>query len=251
MDNMDLQNILTVSLPQFMISIPLIALLADGKRYMRINKLNILKYCTVLILMLVTSYFARRYSPNLFLSFSVQTIMFTIIFKGIYFRSKKISIIISGIVRFLVLQMALELVIVAGGMIFIGKSLESVLKNDLERFFFSLPITVLLLLTLIILWKYKDLKFLEGYKRVKNLSILVEILLLTCEILVIYMMLGFSSTGATAQRVVSIILLLILSSINILYIISLNLLSEEIYYKIYPRLISLREREGSLNDEEK
>ena len=249
MDIMSWFAMLTVSLPEFLFEASMLLMLIDGKRYLNFKELlNVLTFTCVIAVMLVISYVVRRFLPNLTVCTLVQAAIFYFLFKFVYFKHKKWKTILSGFGRFYLIEVALEMATGVALLVYSNIDLNKLYSDDMVRLLYSLPVTAGQILIFITCWKWKDAKPIKEYKSVRNLSFAVETLLLISEVLVISDFLSSSGSGAWLHKITSIVLLLILSAINVLYLYTLNVLGDEIFTKLYTQIIELR---GELNNENK
>lgn len=235
-------SLVTVSFPEFFLSIVTIILLIDGKRNLYVKDCrNVFNFFVCLIVMLLQTFIVRAFSCNIIVSFVFQLIIFIFVLKVVYFKELKLNAVIFGVLGYVVLQMALELVLVASPVAFWGSDLFIIFQDDIKRLFYSIPVRISQIAILVTIWKWKDLKFIKEYGKIKIISIVVIVLLLYGEITVIYCFLSFNLHINIIQKIALISLLIVLAVVNILFIYVLNHLSADIYNTIYSKLIDKEE----------
>ncbi|MCX7745407.1 MAG: hypothetical protein N2645_00745 [Clostridia bacterium] len=233
-----------ISIPEFVLCILIILSLSGQKRYYDFrNIFNVIRFAVAVFGMYIVTIVVRQISLNFIFTSLTQTVLFFGLFRVLYFSSKKVLSQMTIMLKYIVIQLTLEMVFVVFVMIFKG-NVTADLDNDLYlKFYYSIPVRIAQFVIFLTLLKLKNLDFLAQYKKVKNLCYVVEMMLICVEILIIYAFLGFSAENYTvSQKVIMIGVVGMLVMVNVLYLYSLNLLAKELYNRLYPKIIMYRER---------
>ena len=242
MDNMSLGVLICVSLPEFIYVLCMSTLVIDGKRNLKFDSIiKIFKFIGILFTMLVITYMTRRLSPTVFVSFIIQSIIYITIFKVIVFREYSFKDIISGYSKVIILQLTVELVFefLYG---IAGYDTNYIIQSDQRRIIYSLPLHFFEMMIFVICYRWLNLKFINDYKSVRNISIVIEILLILCQVFLSSILVDFNKFEYFT-RIGILCVVLILGAINFLYIYVLNLLSKGMYNRLYSKIIQAREEQ--------
>jgi hypothetical protein len=233
MDKMTPFALLTVSLPESILSAIIMVQLIDGRRYLSFkDPHNILKNFLLVLGMMIQTYFVRYFAPNMVVSILIQTIIYVILIKLIY-SSFKLKDIIKGVLLYAFIFVAIELII-AIAIILRDGNVNIVYSNDMTRLQFSVIENILQVALILALFALNRVSvFLKEYKRVRRISIFVISLIFCIEVIIIYIFLNGSDIMNFSQKIALCICLLMLFVLNIAIIRLIQVCGNDVFLKCY------------------
>ena len=231
MDIMSPFALATVSTPEAMLTLATLLVVMDGKRRLRFNEPeNILKFVFTLLIMLIQSYFVRTYSSNFVVSTLVQTTIYALIFKAVYFRDIKLKYVALGVLFYGLIILTTELGFLFTAIIFNGDSIYGMYMDDLKRLLYSSPTRVIQILIFLTAWKWHDVKEkMKSNRGVSFQTIYIIVVLIICELGIILLFSTLFGKLILSQKLFLIVILVLLSSLNVVFITSQGKLIKAVY----------------------
>lgn len=182
MDKMSLFSILTVSVPEAILSLYFGFLITGEKTHLYLtDRINVIRLFIAVSLMVFTSVLYRAFLPNLVVILFFNVITYIIIFKYVY-QIKLYKSLITVVIA-LGFLMSVEMLCTPLLMYVTKWTLKEILTNDYYRLVFNIIERLIQIFVIISLWNWnRVLVQLKNYKEVRAAFAIFMLLLLLVEI---------------------------------------------------------------------
>lgn len=200
MDKMSLLSVVTVSIPEEILSIYLCFLITGEKFHLFLDdKINVIRLAIAVSLMVTSSVVLRALLPEMVLFFLVNMLVIAVIFKFTYkmkwYKAALNSLILYGFL------MSIEIVYAPVFLTIAGITMEQLQSSDSWRILCSIPIRGIQIFLIISLWNWNKVVFnIKEYKEVRVTFFLFMTLLLSIELLFVLIFLNNFSGMASHVR---------------------------------------------------
>lgn len=200
MDKMSLLSVVTVSIPEEILSIYLCFLITGEKLHLFLDdKINVIRLAIAVSLMVTSSVVLRALLPEMVLFFLANMLVIAVIFKFTYkmkwYKAAINSLILYG---FLI---SIEMVYAPIFLTIAHINVEQLRSSDIWRIIYSIPVRGIQLFLIISLWNWNKVVFnIKEYKEVRGIFFIFMTVLLSTEILFLFLFLKhFSNMESQVQ----------------------------------------------------
>ena len=197
MDKMNVLNVLTVSLPEAILSVFIGFLVIGEKHKLFFNKLNLIKLGITLVLMLSGSVIIRNLMPNIGAILFSHIALYTGAIKFVYntdYNSKLKNVLLNNWQKPLIMSVFMlgflvfaEMLFVSQLSLFLDKHITDFYSENLKRILYSLPSRILQLSAVITLWNWNiTLCNMRRFKDIRNIAVITILFLLIGECSFLY-----------------------------------------------------------------
>lgn len=233
MEKLSKFTILFTTTPETFLNILIIILLIDGRRKLyKMDKYGKLQLIGSTIACIIMTYFVRLFAINVLVSMLLNCAFYIVILRLVYFDSFKFKQLLLGVIGYNLMFLTVEMLFVSSVTIisYGNANINNFIVDDYKRFMYGLPTRVLQIIGSITLYKFHGLKlFFRDYKQVKTESIVILILLLVCEMGILYNFNSLNHILTLPQKIPMITELVVLSTVNVLFIRFIGTVRKEVY----------------------
>ncbi|ACL75319.1 hypothetical protein [Ruminiclostridium cellulolyticum] len=212
---MNLYILFLVSLPESFLNLIIALLITTRKEDLKVNKRNVIKFSTTILLMLLSTWIIRPISPNIITSVTLHTIAYSLIFMLVY--KMKLIYALFGISFFLLIITTTEILYAPYVITYIFKGMANFQNIYHWYVLLAIPQRIFQVIVIVFLWRHEILLATRINRRVHRLFLASFLLLLFGEQLLYFVFLTvFEKMQLVCQITFSVSVFVIVSVLNIL-----------------------------------